>query len=153
MRWPVCRWKRKETAFDYLIRETGQRWSALIPSGVACWEEGFRGDYRYIIHDRVEIPGEPGKYRGVNMFNSRSELTVMYIRNGKPISSQCYTEKYGVQQCMIAVWEKLMQKFGTTVDDGIIEDVLRYGKAKVSDRHPRVRQRLCGRHYEASAGT
>ena len=66
--------EKKEPAFDYLIRETGQRWSALIPSGVACWEEGFRGDYRYIIHDRVEIPGEPGKYRGVNMFDSPEEL-------------------------------------------------------------------------------
>ena len=70
--------EKKEPAFDYLIRETGQRWSALIPSGVACWEEGFRGDYRYIIHDRVEIPGEPGKYRGVNMFSSPEELPPGY---------------------------------------------------------------------------
>ena len=70
--------EKKESAFDYLIRETGQRYAALIPSGVACREEGIRGEYRYIIHDRIEIPGEPGKYRGVNMFDSPEELPPGY---------------------------------------------------------------------------
>ena len=72
----------------------------------------------------------------------------MYIRNGKPIPSQCYTEKYGVQQCMIAVREKLMQKFGTTVDDGVIEDVLRYGKADIGEKYLTVIQE-CARDYAA----
>ena len=71
--------EKKESAFDYLIRETGRRWSALIPSGVACWEEGYRpGHFYYIIHDRIEIPNEPGKYRGVNMFDSPEELPPGY---------------------------------------------------------------------------
>ncbi len=30
--------ERVESAFDYLIRETGLRHAALIPRGIACWE-------------------------------------------------------------------------------------------------------------------
>ena len=71
--------EKKEPAFDYLIRETGRRHAALIPSGVACWEDSFRKDrFYYIIHDRVEIPGEPGKYRGVNMFECQEDLPPGY---------------------------------------------------------------------------
>ena len=71
--------EKKESAFDYLIRETGRRHAALIPSGVACWENSYRKDrFYYIIHDRVEIPGEPGKYREVNMFDSPADLPPGY---------------------------------------------------------------------------
>ena len=35
-------------------------------------------------------------------------MNVMLIRNGRPIPNQCYTEKYGVQQCVFSVREKLM---------------------------------------------
>lgn len=51
--------EKKEPAFDYLIRETGQRHAALIPNGIACWEEGYRGEFRYIIHqpdDSFRVP-------------------------------------------------------------------------------------------------
>ena len=30
--------------------------------------------FYYIIHDRVEVPDEPGKYRNVNIFDSPAEL-------------------------------------------------------------------------------
>ena len=71
--------EKKEPAFDYLIRETGRRRSALIPTGVACWENGYRPDHFYdIIHDRVEVPGQPGKYRDVNMFDSPDDLPPGY---------------------------------------------------------------------------
>ena len=73
-------------------------------------------------------------------------MNVMYIQNSKPIPSKCYTEKYGVYQCMIAVREKLMQKFGTTVDDGVIEDVLRYGKADIGGKYLTAIQE-CAREY------
>ena len=73
-------------------------------------------------------------------------MNVMYIRDCKPIPSKCYTEKYGVYQCVIAVREKLMQKFGTIVDDGIIEDVLRYGKADIGEKYLTAIQE-CAREY------
>ena len=70
--------EKKESAFDYLIRETGQRYAALIPSGVACREEGIRGNDCYITHDRIEIPGEPGKYRDLGLFDNPEELPEGY---------------------------------------------------------------------------
>ena len=60
---------------------------------------------------------------------------IMYINNGKPIYGKCFTEKYGTHQCMLAVREKLMQKFGASVDESVIEDVLRHGKADISSRY------------------
>ena len=73
-------------------------------------------------------------------------MNVMYIRDCKPIPNKCYTEKYGVHQCMIAVREKLMQKFGTMVDDGVIEDVLRYGKADIGEKYLTAIQE-CAKEY------
>lgn len=38
--------EKVESAFDYLIRETGLRHAALIPKGVACWERpGWGGPW------------------------------------------------------------------------------------------------------------
>ena len=47
---------------------------------------------------------------------------------------------------MIAVREKLMQKFGTMVDDGVIEDVLRYGKADIGGKYLTAIQQ-CAQEY------
>ena len=51
------------------------------------------------------------------------------------ISSRCYTEKFGTQQCMIAVREKLMQRFGVAVDEAVIVTVLRFGEADIGKRY------------------
>ena len=88
------------------------------------------------------------EFRGVTMLCDigNGTMNVMYIRNGKPVPTQCYTEKYGVQQCVIAVREKLMQKFGTTVDDSIIEEVLRYGKSDINEKYLAI-IRDCAKEY------
>ena len=62
-------------------------------------------------------------------------MNVMYINNGKPVPSKCFTEKYGTHQCMLAVRESLMQKFGTAVDDSVIENVLRFGTADIGEKY------------------
>lgn len=95
-------------------------------AGAEIYPQGFSA-----IADRLN------DFRGVTMLCDigNGTMNVMYIRSGKPIPTQCYTEKYGVHQCMIAVREKLMQKFGATVDDGVIEDVLRYGKADIGEKY------------------
>ena len=108
-------------------------------AGAEVYPQGFSA-----VADRLN------EFRGVTILCDigTGTMNVMYIRNGKPIPSQCYTEKYGVQQCMIAVREKLMQKFGTTVDDSVIEDVLRFGKADVRDKYLTAIQD-CARDYAA----
>ena len=106
-------------------------------AGAEIYPQGYAA-----IADRIS------EFRGVTMLCDigNGTMNVMYIRNGKPIPYQCFTEKYGVQQCKIAVREKLMQRFGTAVDDGLIEDVLRYGKADIGDKYLAVIQD-CARDY------
>ena len=106
-------------------------------AGAEIYPQGFSA-----IADKL------GEFRGVTMLCDigNGTMNVMYIRNGKPVPTQCYTEKYGVQQCMIAVREKLMQRFGTTVDDSIIEEVLRYGKSEIDEKYLTVIQD-CARDY------
>lgn len=108
-------------------------------AGAEVYPQGFSA-----IADRLN------EFRGVTMLCDigNGTMNVMYIRNGKPVPSRCYTEKYGVQQCKIAVREKLMQKFGTTVDDGVIEDVLRFGKADIGEKYL-IAIQDCAKDYAA----
>ena len=80
------------------------------------------------------------EFCGVNMLCDigNGTMNIMYINNGKPVSSKCFTEKYGTHQCMLAAREKLMQNFGASVDDSIIEGVLRYGTADIDARYLEV---------------
>lgn len=77
------------------------------------------------------------EFKGVNMLCDigNGTMNIMYINNGKPVASRCFTEKYGTQQCMIAVREKLMQRFGAAVDDTVIENVLRFGEADIGGQY------------------
>ena len=64
------------------------------------------------------------EFRGVNMLCDigNGTMNIMYINNGKPVASKCYTEKFGTHECMLAAREKLMQKYGIAVDDAVIEE-------------------------------
>ena len=76
-------------------------------------------------------------FRGVNMLCDigNGTMNIMYINNGKPVPSRCFTEKYGTYQCTLAVREKLLRQFGRSVDDTVIENVLRYGEADIARRY------------------
>lgn len=52
--------EKKEPAFDYLIRETGQRNSALIPDGVACWERRIINRFNFVSNNVKEIIEKEG---------------------------------------------------------------------------------------------
>ena len=62
-------------------------------------------------------------------------MNIMTISNGKPNPQKCYTEKYGTYQCMLSIREQLMRKFGTAIDDDVIDDALRYGKADIDEKY------------------
>ena len=80
------------------------------------------------------------EFKGVNMLCDigNGTMSIMYINNGKPVSTKSFTEKYGTYQCVLAVREKLMQKFGVAVDDAVIEEVLRYGEADIGQQYLEV---------------
>ena len=61
-------------------------------------------------------------------------MNIMTINDGKPDAQKCFTEKYGTHQCMLAVREQLMRRFGTAIDDQVIEEVLRNGTADIGEK-------------------
>ena len=90
--------------------------------GADVYPQGFSA-----VADRLR------EFKGVNMLCDigNGTMNIMYINNGRPVASKCFTEKYGTHQCMLAAREKLMQRFGVPVDDAVIEEVLRYGEADI----------------------
>ena len=72
-------------------------------AGADIFPQGFSA-----VADRLH------KFRGVNILCDigNGTMNIMYINNGRPVPSKCFTEKYGTHQCMLAAREKLMQKFG-----------------------------------------
>ena len=70
---------------------------------------------------------------GVNMLADigNGTVNVMYINNRKPISTQSYTEKMGVNQCVISASNAVMDKLGVKIDESIIQQMIRYGRADI----------------------
>lgn len=93
--------------------------------GAEIYAQGFAA-----VADRLR------EFTGVNMLCDigNGTMSIMYINNCRPVGGKCYTEKYGTYQCTLAVREAIMRQLHTTVDDSIIEDVLRTGTADVSER-------------------
>lgn len=78
-----------------------------------------------------------GEMTGVNMLADigNGTMNVMYINNRKPIESKCWTEKLGVEQCVIRVKNAVMDKFGTALDETHIRSIIMTGKADISDKY------------------
>ncbi len=77
---------------------------------------------------------------GVNMLADigNGTVNVMYINNRKPISTQSYTEKMGVNQCVISASNAVMDKLGVKIDESIIQQMIRYGKADIAEEFSNV---------------
>ena len=76
-------------------------------------------------------------FSGVNMLCDigNGTMNVMYINECRPLAKKCFTEKYGTNQCMLAVRENLMKQFGVSVDETVLERVIRHGTADISQRY------------------
>lgn len=124
--------EQKETFKAYLLQNKEADFSFRGESyhvefvGADVFPQGFSA-----VADRLR------EFRGVNMLCDigNGTMNIMYINNGKPIASKCFTEKFGTHQCMLAAREKLMQRFGVAMDDAVIEEVLRYGEADIGKQY------------------
>ena len=116
--------RSKEVSFSF----RGKSYRVTF-AGAAVFPQGFSA-----VADRLR------EFKGVNMLCDigNGTMNIMYINNGRPIPNKCFTEKFGTHQCMLAAREKLMQKFGVTVDDAVIEEVLRYGGADIGKQYLEV---------------
>ena len=83
------------------------------------------------------VIGKLGEMNGVNMLADigNGTINIMYINNRKPVESKCWTEKLGVNQCMIAVQNAVLDTFGARIDETIIENIIRFGKANIGKKY------------------
>ena len=74
---------------------------------------------------------------GVNMLADigNGTMNIMYINNKKPVESKCYTEKIGVNQCVIAAKNAVLDTLGVKIDESIIEHLIRFGTADISGKY------------------
>lgn len=76
-------------------------------------------------------------FRGTNLLADigNGTMNVLYINNKKPVEERSYTEKCGVNQCMIAAKNAVLDTFGVKIEDSIIEQVFRYGTADIGSAY------------------
>ena len=59
-------------------------------------------------------------------------MNILYINNKKAQESRCWTEKLGVNQCMIAAKNAILDRFGVKIEESTVEQVLRFKAADIS---------------------
>ena len=121
-------------------------------------EFAFRGiEYRVTVVDASVFPqgfaavaDKLRDFRNVNLLCDigNGTMNLLYVCDGRPDPNRCWTEKYGANQCVLAVREEIMRKFGVALDDSIIEDVIRHGTAELSERYLSVIQSVAGQYVE-----
>lgn len=73
------------------------------------------------------------EFKGTNLLADigNGTMNILYINNKKAVESRCWTEKFGVNQCMIAARNAVMDNFGIKIEEATIEQVFRYGSADI----------------------
>ena len=62
-------------------------------------------------------------------------MNVMYIIDKKVQEERCWTEKLGVNQCMIRAKNAVMDRFGLNIEESIIERFFRYGTVDLDEKY------------------
>ena len=72
-------------------------------------------------------------FRGTNLLADigNGTMNILYINNKKAVESRCWTEKFGVSQCMTAARNAVMDTFGVRIEEATIEQVFRHGTADI----------------------
>ena len=73
-------------------------------------------------------------FKGTNLLADigNGTMNILYINNKKAVESRCWTEKFGVNQCMIAAKNAVLDSLGVKIEEATIEQVLRFGTADIS---------------------
>ena len=74
---------------------------------------------------------------GVNLLADigNGAMNIMYINSRKPVESKCWTEKLGVNQCVIAARNAVMDRTGAKIDDMVIDEIIRTGTANIGKKY------------------
>ena len=60
-------------------------------------------------------------------------MNLLYIQDCKPVESRSWTEKFGVNQCVIAAENAVLNSFGVKIGGAAVEQVLRTGTADIAE--------------------
>lgn len=79
-------------------------------------------------------------FKGTNILADigNGTMNILYIENKKPVESKSWTEKLGVNQCVIRMKNIIMDMYGVKIDDSIAEQYLRFANADISDRYIKI---------------
>lgn len=75
-------------------------------------------------------------------------VNIIFVNNKKVINTKTYTEKMGVNQCVKAASNAMMNKLGVTVDESIIQSMIRYGKADIDSEYADVLRQAVSEYAE-----
>ena len=73
------------------------------------------------------------EFKGTNILADigNGTMNVLYLVNRRPVESKCWTEKLGVDQCVTAARNAVLDNLGVKIGDSIVEQVLRSGTADI----------------------
>ena len=81
-----------------------------------------------------------GELKGTNVLADigNGTMNILYIQNKKPVESKSWTEKLGVNQLIIKARNTIMDNFGIKIDEGIIEQYIRFAKVDIPDKYEQI---------------
>lgn len=124
--------KQRESFKEYLLRNkevdyhyNGKDYHVHIV-GCSVYPQGF-----------AAVVNSFGSLKGTNLLADigNGTMNVLYIINRKPMEDRSWTEKLGVNQCMIQAKNAIMDNFGLKIDESIVEQVLRTGTADIAGKY------------------
>lgn len=81
-----------------------------------------------------------GELKGINVLADigNGTMNILYIQNKQPVESKSWTEKLGVNQLIIKARNAIMDNFGIKIDEGIIEQYIRFAKVDIPDKYEQM---------------
>lgn len=95
-------------------------------SGCSVYPQGYTA-----VIDRLH------EMSGMNMIADigNGTMNIMCLNNRKVNESKCRTEKLGVNQCVINAQNAVRDVFAVSVDEAVIEEIIRTGTADISKKY------------------
>lgn len=91
-----------------------------------------------------------GEFAGMNMLCDigNGTMNVMTVIDKKVNNRKCFTEKYGTQQCVLAVRENMMRMHHAAIDDAVITRVLRFCTADMDESYLKTIRNTAAEYVE-----
>jgi len=139
----------KEDFKDYLMQRDvvefsykGKDYKVRI-KGVLIYPQGFAG-----------IATRLNEYGGINILADlgNGTMNTMYIKNGRPSASECYTDKLGVEQCIIQMQNEFQTIGGSKAPYELMESYLWTGKTDLPEKYREMMEKVAKDYAERIIG-